>query len=200
MLLYLCKSTLEISNNSDYTFIIKRRRKIMKIEKTRKIIFSALLTAIICVATFIVQIPVPATGGYVNLGDCFVIISGYLLGGFYGSLAAGLGSALADVLAGYVQYAPATFVIKALMALTACCIFKALCKSFGEKLTVVSRIISALTAEIIMVAGYFAYEAVILGYGLSAAASIVPNLMQGAVAIIASVIISAAISKTKFKV
>ena len=172
----------------------------MKIEKTRKVIFSALLTAIICVATFVVQIPIPATGGYVNLCDCFVIISGYLLGGFYGSLAAGLGSALADVLAGYVQYAPATFVIKAIMALTAYCIFKALCKSFGEKLTVVSRIISALTAEVIMVAGYFAYEAVILHYGLSAAASIIPNLMQGAVAIVASVIISAAISKTKFKV
>ncbi len=172
----------------------------MKIEKIRKIVFAALMTAIICVATFIVQIPVPATGGYVNLGDCFVILSGYMLGGLYGTLAAGLGSALADLLAGYAQYAPATFVIKALMALAFYYIYKALSKKLGTKLSVVSKTITAVIAEIIMVGGYFVYEAVILHYGLSAAASIVPNLMQGLVAVIASVIISTAIDKLKFKI
>lgn len=172
----------------------------MKIEKMRKIIFSALFSAIICVATFVVQIPIPATGGYVNLGDCFVIISGYMLGGFYGAIASGLGSALADILAGYAQYAPATFIIKAAMAIVVYYLFIALCKAMGEKLTIVSRIITAIIAEIIMAAGYFAYEALILGYGLSAAASIVPNLMQGFVAVISSVIISAAIDKIKLKI
>lgn len=172
----------------------------MKIEKMRKIIFSALFSAIICVATFVIQIPIPATGGYVNLGDCFVIISGYMLGGFYGAIASGLGSALADILAGYAQYAPATFIIKAAMAIVVYYLFIALCKAMGEKLTIVSRIITAIIAEIIMAAGYFAYEALILGYGLSAAASIVPNLMQGFVAVISSVIISAAIDKIKLKI
>ena len=52
----------------------------MKMEKVRKIIITALMMAIICVATFVVQIPIPATGGFVNLGDCFVLIAGYLLG------------------------------------------------------------------------------------------------------------------------
>ena len=172
----------------------------MKIEKMRKIIFSALFSAIICVATFVIQIPIPATGGYVNLGDCFVIISGYMLGGFYGAIASGLGSALADILAGYAQYAPATFIIKAAMAIVVYYLFIALCKAMGEKLTIVSRIITSVIAEIIMAAGYFAYEALILGYGLSAAASIVPNLMQGLVAVISSVIISAAIDKIKLKI
>ena len=172
----------------------------MKIEKMRKIIFSALFSAIICVATFVIQIPIPATGGYVNLGDCFVIISGYMLGGFYGAIASGLGSALADILAGYAQYAPATFIIKAAMAIVVYYLFIALCKAMGEKLTIVSRIITSVIAEIIMAAGYFAYEALILGYGLSAAASIVPNLMQGFVAVISSVIISAAIDKIKLKI
>ena len=172
----------------------------MKIEKMRKIIFSALFSAIICVATFVVQIPIPATGGYVNLGDCFVIISGYMLGGFYGAVASGLGSALADILAGYAQYAPATFIIKAAMAIVVYYLFIALCKTMGEKLAIVSRIITAIIAEIIMAAGYFAYEALILGYGLSASASIVPNLMQGLVAVISSVIISTAIGKIKLKI
>lgn len=172
----------------------------MKIVKMRKIVFSALFSAIICVATFVVQIPIPATGGYVNLGDCFVIISGYMLGGFYGAIASGLGSALADILAGYAQYAPATFIIKAIMAIVVYFLFIALCKAMGEKLAIVSRIITAIIAEIIMAAGYFAYEALILGYGLSAAASIVPNLMQGFVAVVSSVIISTAIGKIKLKI
>ena len=39
-----------------------------------------------CVATMVVQIPLPT--GYVNIGDCFVIISGFLLGPVYGGFAA----------------------------------------------------------------------------------------------------------------
>lgn len=172
----------------------------MKMEKVRKIIITALMMAIICVATFVVQIPIPATGGFVNLGDCFVLIAGYLLGGLYGSLAAGIGSALADILAGYMQYAPATLIIKGLMAVVIFCIYKAMSKALNGKLTLVSKAVSAVTAEAVMVGGYFFYEAVILKYGLSAAASIVPNMMQGLVAIVAYVVLSAAIDKIKFKI
>ena len=38
-------------------------------EKTRKLVYAALFAALTCVMTMIVKIPVPATGGYVNLGD-----------------------------------------------------------------------------------------------------------------------------------
>lgn len=48
-----------------------------------------------------------------------VLLCGWLLGPIYGTIAAGLGPALADIFSGYVVYAPATFVIKALMALVA---------------------------------------------------------------------------------
>ena len=39
--------------------------------------------------------------GYVNLGDCLVIVSGILLGPVYGGAAAGIGSALVDLTHGY---------------------------------------------------------------------------------------------------
>ena len=81
----------------------------MKLKKIQTLASSALFAAIICIATFIVKIPSPATNGYFNLGDCFVILSGLLLSPVYGALAAGIGSALADILSGYAQYAPATF-------------------------------------------------------------------------------------------
>ena len=165
----------------------------MKYKKIKKLVTASLFAAIICAATFAVKIPSPATGGYFNLGDCFVILSGLFLSPVYGALAAGLGSALADVLSGYVQYAPATFVIKAVMALSVYFIVRA----FKNKNGIVSKIISAFVAETIMVVAYFGYEALILGFGLAAAGSIFSNVMQGVVAIVASTVISAALGKSK---
>lgn len=171
----------------------------MKLKKLKKLVSAALFTAIICVATYIVQIPMPATGGYVNLGDCFVLTAGIMLGAGYGALAAGLGSALADMIAGYMQYAPATFVIKALMAVAVCLIYNGLKKAFRGKYNIISKIISAVAAETIMVAGYFGYEAVILGYGLGAAASIIGNAIQGAVGAVAAIALVSALEKASSK-
>lgn len=49
-------------------------------ERLRKIVTSAAFTALICVGTMIIQIPMPFTNGYVNLGDGFIIIGVWLLG------------------------------------------------------------------------------------------------------------------------
>ncbi len=164
----------------------------MKNQNLRKTVFAALFAAIICVATIVVQIPSPATNGYFNLGDCFVIIAGQLLGPLYGALAAGIGSALADIFASYVHYAPATFVIKAMMAIAVSYIYRAFKKRkiFGEA-------VSAIVSETIMVLGYFAYEGLILKYGLAAAAGIPSNIAQGVVAVVLSIAISAALRKAK---
>ena len=75
--------------------------------KIKKIVVSALLAALTCVATMIIKIPSPLKG-YINLGDCIVLVSGWLLTPGWGFLAAGLGSALADLFSGYIIYAPAT--------------------------------------------------------------------------------------------
>ena len=77
--------------------------------KTKKLVMAALLAALCCVATMIIKIPSPLKG-YLNLGDCVVLLSGWLLSPVYGFLAAGVGSALADIFSGYVTYAPATLV------------------------------------------------------------------------------------------
>ena len=97
----------------------------MNDKKIRKLVLAALLAALVCVATMVVQIPSPMQG-YVNLGDCFVLLSGWLLGPWYGGAAAGIGSMLTDLLSGYGYYAPGTFVIKGLDALVAALIFKAM--------------------------------------------------------------------------
>lgn len=171
----------------------------MKFQKTAKLAIAALFTAIICVATYAVQIPMPATGGYINLGDCFVLTSGIFLGIGYGALAAGIGSALTDMLGGYMQYVPATFVIKALMAISACLVYRFLKKAFAGKHKITAKIIGCIFAETIMVLGYFGYEALFLGYGTAAAASIPGNIIQGAVGAATAVALTAAFEKAAAK-
>jgi uncharacterized membrane protein len=141
---------------------------------TRKIVIAALLAAITCVATMIIKIPSPLKG-YLNLGDCIVLLSGWVLPPVYGFLAAGLGSALADLFSGYIIYAPATFVIKGLMALIAFYGFKILNKKLG---TLASGIVSGIVSEIFMILGYFAFEGVLYGF-VPSAVNIPANAVQG---------------------
>ncbi len=133
----------------------------MENQKVRKLVLSALMAALVYVATSIIQIPSPVNG-YVNLGDCFVLLSGWLLGPWYGAAAAGIGSMLVDLLSGYGHYVPGTLIIKGLDALVAALIFRAL----GRGKT--AMLVSGIVGETIMVLGYFAYASMILGKGLAA--------------------------------
>lgn len=159
--------------------------------KIFKPILSALFAAIICVSTFIIKIPVAVTGGYINMGDCFVLLGGIVLGPVYSFLAAGLGSALADILSGYAIYAPATFLIKGLMALVIALLFK-----FSKsKYNIFSLLLFGLISEAIMVAGYFIYECFILPYGLGALGAIPGNVFQGAFALTVNTLLVQIINK-----
>ena len=160
--------------------------------KTQKIVMASLLAALCCVATMIIKIPSPLKG-YLNLGDCVVLLSGWILSPLYGFLAAGLGSALADVFSGYVTYAPATFIIKGLMALIAYFGFKILQNKIGN---LPSRIISGIVAEAIMVLGYFVFEGFLYGF-IPSIVNIPANAMQGLAGIILGIIIIKVFEKNK---
>ena len=163
--------------------------------KIKKIVVSALLAALTCVATMIIKIPSPLKG-YINLGDCIVLVSGWLLSPGWGFLAAGLGSALADLFSGYIIYAPATFLIKGLMALMAFYGFKLLhnrCRNLP------SRVISAVFAEILMILGYFVFEGFLYGFGPSVV-NIPPNAAQGIAGIVIGTALMKIFEKAKIKV
>lgn len=160
--------------------------------KTQKIVMASLLAALCCVATMIIKIPSPLKG-YLNLGDCVVLLSGWILSPLYGFLAAGLGSALADVFSGYVTYAPATFIIKGLMALIAYFGFKILQNKIGK---LPSRIISGIVAEVIMVLGYFVFEGFLYGF-IPSIVNIPANAMQGLAGIILGIIIIKVFEKNR---
>ena len=168
----------------------------MKQMSTFKIVITALFAALICVATMLIQIPIPATGGYANLGDGIILICAFLMPPAYAVIAAGLGSALADILAGYVSYAPATLLIKAGVALIAALIFHKLGKGKNTGRMLAVMLAAGILAEIFMILGYFFYEAVILGFGLGAAGAIIGNIGQGVVGVIISCIVSPLLRKS----
>ncbi len=158
----------------------------MKTPSVRKLVTAALFAALTCVATLVIQIRIAPTGGYINIGDCIVLIAAWTLSPFYGAAAAGIGSMLADLIAGAALYAPATFVIKACMALFGGMVFRTISKHPSQKMFF-GCLCSALTAEAIMVFGYCGFEWFLLGLGPAALAGMPGNLIQAACGCISSI-------------
>ena len=144
---------------------------------TKKLAFAALFATLCCVSTLIVTVPLP--NGYFNVGDVFVLLAGWCLGGIWGGLAAAVGSSLADLWSGFALYAPATFLIKGLNAALAWLVafsMKKLIKK--DSLDFLSRIVGAIAGEAVMVLGYFLFETVLYGVA-GGALALVGNVLQG---------------------
>lgn len=139
------------------------------------------------VGTTVIRIPIPATGGYFNLGDTFVMAAALLYGPWVGALVGLIGPAAADAV-GFPQFILATGVVKfcegGLVGLLA-----------GDpKKHATYRPLAALLAGVaVLVGGYFVFEAFIYPvmakaipfFGVTdmkaALAEIFPNLLQGAI-------------------
>lgn len=163
----------------------------MKDKTIRKLVLSAMFAALSCAATMVIQIPIAT--GYLNFGDSLCLLAGWILGPWYGFAAAGLGSALADLLAGYGAYVPATFVIKGLVALIAALLLR-LVRTAGMP-AVWQLALSALPAEAAMVLGYFSFETLVLGETAAAAAAVPNNLLQAAAGIVLAVLLEQAVCR-----
>ncbi len=144
----------------------------MKRSSVQKTVLAALFAALIFVGTQFLRLPLAF--GYFHLGDAFVLLAAYFVVGAYAAVASAFGSVLADVLSGYVVYAPATLIIKAAMALIviACC---------RRRRTHLRLGVGVILAETFMIIGYFLFDMVL--YGLSGAVVSLPgNALQGAAA------------------
>lgn len=148
---------------------------------TRDLTLLALLIALTTVATMIVRVPVPATGGYINMGDSMIYISALLFGPVFGLVAGGVGSALADYFGGYASFAPYTLVIKGLEGLLVGLLAWRMARrpSGITPVGTAVAIVAVLVGGAAMVSGYFLAEAYVLGIGVAKAAQEVPgNIFQ----------------------
>ncbi len=153
----------------------------------KNLAFAALFATLCCIGTLVIAIPLP--NGYFNMGDVFVLLAGWCLGPLYGSLAAAIGSALADVISGYALYALPTFFIKGVDALIAYMVWTFFKKIINkEKLDIFPRALSAFIGESIMTLGYFLFELVLYNFG-GALLSLAGNLTQGGCAAICATLL-----------
>ncbi|MGH2398576.1 MAG: ECF transporter S component [bacterium] len=133
--------------------------------RTRELTVLALLIALTTAATMVIRIPVPATQGYLNLGDSMVYVSALLFGPLAGLVAGGIGSALADWLGGYAQFALYTLVIKGLEGLLVGLIAWGVLKRRPSPTTtsVGTAVLAILVGGALMVGGYFVVQTFIMG-------------------------------------
>ena len=135
------------------------------------IALSAVMAALVAVATFIIQIYVPATGGYINFGDIMIFVSALTFGPIVGGIAGGVGSSLSDVLSGYAfTYAPFTLVIKGIEG--------AIAGAISNHKQLWRDILAVTVAGVEMVSGYFLAEFFPLHIGWAALTEVPGNITQ----------------------
>lgn len=136
------------------------------------IALTGLMGALVYVATmfFKVEIPVGADRTMIGFANVFCVLSGLILGPFYGGLAAGLGSFLFDLTGGWFSSAGVTLITKGLMAVICGLIAW---KSNGEEIRLPRLITAAVTGSLaycVMYLGYSFFKLIVAGSAPEAAA------------------------------
>jgi len=142
----------------------------------RDLTLIGLLTALVAVATMIIKVPIPATQGYIHLGDSMIFLAAILFGKRHGAAAAGIGSALADLLLGYTAYALPTLIIKGLMGY----MVGAIADQQKESIFNIRNILAMAVGAIWMASGYLVTATIMYGDFAAALATGFPSdLLQG---------------------
>ncbi len=149
----------------------------------------AIFGAFTCVVTMVIAFPIPATNGFINIGDAVVMITGLMFGPIIGGIAGGIGSSLADLFLGYAIYAPATLIIKGLEGF-----FVGLIANPKKNHKWNYRdFIAVIVGGFIMIIGYFLYQTMIFGLPSALYEFILNSIIQfGLGAVFALVFIIAA--------
>ncbi len=163
----------------------------------RNVILVGVLSAMVCVATSFLHIPIVG-GGYVHLGDTVIYLAAALLPTPYAMAAAAVGAGLADLLVA-PMWAPFTAAIKAVMVLT----FTAK----KEQLLCRRNALATVVAGFIGVVGYYIAEVAILWFsggelvtaGAAAVAAVPFNALQELAGGVAFLLLAAALDRLEIK-
>ena len=157
-----------------------------------RIVSISILTAVTAVFTLLIRIPIAPTRGYINLGDVAIYFTAFTFGPITAVITAGLGTAIADLLAGYAQWAPISLFIHGLQGFFVGMIVR---KSIvrlqqrldadktedekGKKYRISFPVIllAGLVGLVIMVGLYFLAGAALVGFG-AAAVEVPGNIIQ----------------------
>lgn len=151
---------------------------------------TGVFAAMIFVMTYFIKVPVAS--GYVHFGDALIYLSAGFIGGPWAMLAGAIGAGIADVIGGYAMYAPATIIIKALIAVPFVIVLKD-----KEKLFSPLSALMTIPAGLITVGGYFIADMIIdKAY---AVVDIPGNVIQAVGSAVIFIVIALAFDSMKIK-
>ncbi|UCH02931.1 MAG: ECF transporter S component [Candidatus Bathyarchaeota archaeon] len=160
-----------------------------KISSTALIAMAAIMAALVAVTTIIIQIPIPATDGFFNIGDAMIMVAALTCGPIVGAFAGGVGSSLADLYGGWYVWVIPTLIIKGIEGFLAGWILNR-----SDEQTIPNIVLAWVIGGSEMVLGYFLVQ--IYMYGFSAALVELPfNIVQMTVGGIVGIPISKALKR-----
>ena len=144
-----------------------------------RIVFGAVMAAIICVITLF---RIPLGQSKVHFANAMCLLAGLLLGPVTGGLSAGFGSALYDVFFGGYDFVEAaiTFVSKFAMAWVAAVLFRAFMKKYKDpaaKETILPLVISCVIGALTYVALYMLKTWIFKSFVTPVPADTLPTVM-----------------------
>ncbi len=143
--------------------------------------------ALCTVITLFIQISLAGGAGYLNFSDAILLIFSALFGPYSGMVVGGLGALAADLLSGYVQYAPFSLVIKALEGLLV---------GYLLKKNKIPAILSFLCGGILMALCYFIPDKIYFGFE-TASYNLIWNGLQGITNAILAYLVYLSVQKIK---
>lgn len=148
---------------------------------TYRIAAFAVLIAVTAVFTYVIRIPVAPTRGYINFGDVAVFFAALTFGPVTALVSGGVGTAIADIIAGYGQWAPFSFLAHGLQGLVIGLIAGRRGRA-GDTLRIVPILIATLAGTVVMGGIYFITGGIMVGFP-AAAAEIPGNILQNVVGV-----------------
>ena len=159
----------------------------MKQDYTRELVFGALGIALVFISTTFLKLP-NSIGGYINLGDGFILLFSSILGPFASFMVGGVGSAFADIAGGYGTYAIATILIKGVEGLLISILIHK-----NQQL----RLPAYFLGSLLMIGGYYIVDSFFNASWAVGVIGIPGNLIQAAVGILIALAAAPLIKRLK---
>ena len=139
--------------------------------QTKKMTLAAMLLALAIVFGRLFLIPLPWTRGNVNLCDAAIFIGAMLLGPWYGGTIGGFAGLFLDLMSGFAQYAPFSFIAHGLEGLLTGLVMRWLPGRWG-------RFLGLAVGIIVMVVCYFFADSFLYNWA-TGTLGVIPNTIEG---------------------
>lgn len=164
--------------------------------KTKDIVLTALLTALVFIATKFInfQLPFSIHGGLIHLGNTMLFAAAIVFGGKKGAISGAFGMGLFDLVSGWAVWAPFTFIIRGVMGW----IIGRIAHSNGKNGDSFKwNILGILVGSLWMIIGYYFAEVIIYGNWYTPLTAIPGDITQIVIGIILGMPLITALKKTK---